>query len=98
MTKDSPRTPGTAVALQYSGEGAPRVTAKGKGEIAERILAAAKEHRIPIQQDPELAHLLSQVGLGEEIPQALYIAVAEVLAFAYGLSGKSPPIKERPKP
>ncbi|MCG7873340.1 MAG: EscU/YscU/HrcU family type III secretion system export apparatus switch protein [Candidatus Thiodiazotropha lotti] len=80
-----------AVALKYDGENTPRLTAKGRGELAEKILALAEEHNIPLHEDVELAALLSQIPLGDEIPQALYRAVAEVIAFAYLLSGKRPP-------
>lgn len=80
--------PSTAVALRYDGVGAPRVTAKGRGEVAERILTLAREHGIPIREDPNLAVLLSTVELGDEVPPALYRAVAEVIAFAYRLAGK----------
>ncbi len=80
-----------AVALHYDGEGAPRVTAKGRGPVAEQILALAREHNVPIQQQPDLVRLLSKVDLGEEIPEALYVAVAEVIAFAFLVSGREPP-------
>lgn len=80
-----------AVSLQYDGESAPLVTAKGSGYIAEQILELAREHNIPIQQDPQLVSLLSQVELNQEIPQVLYEAVAQVLVFAYQLSDKTPP-------
>jgi flagellar biosynthesis protein len=80
-----------AVALRYDGTGAPRVTAKGRAELAERIVAAAREHGIPLQDDPALAAVLSRIPLGEEIPEALYRAVAEVIAFAYLVSGRIPP-------
>lgn len=80
-----------AVALRYEGKGAPRVTAKGRGLTAERILALAEEHGIPLREDPDLVYLLSQLELGDEIPATLYIAVAEVIAFAYRLSGKPGP-------
>lgn len=79
-----------AVSLEYEGSGAPKVTAKGKGYIAQEIIETAKAHNIPIQQDPELINLLSQVELDQEIPEALYEAVAQVLIFAYQISGKSP--------
>lgn len=72
-----------AVALQYDGYDAPKVTAKGQGELAERIIAAAREHNIPLEEDPVLAGLLATVELGEEIPETLYLAVAELLAFIY---------------
>ena len=77
-----------AIALQYDGRNAPRVTAKGENEVAEIIREIAKEHDIPLHEDSVLAMVLSQVELGEEIPPALYLAVAEVIAFAYLLSGK----------
>ena len=79
-----------AVALRYEGTGAPRVVAKGRGEVAEHILAVAREHGVPLQPDAELAGLLAQLDLGAEVPRALYVAVAEVLAFAFHLSGKVP--------
>jgi flagellar biosynthesis protein len=77
-----------AVALRYEGEGAPRVTAKGTGLVAERIARVARENGIPFHRDADLARLLSSVELGQEIPRALYVAVAEVIAFAYRLSGR----------
>ena len=80
-----------AVALEYGGEGAPRVTAKGSGHIAQQILSTAQAHNIPIQQDSELVELLSQVALDEEIPSVLYEAVAQVLIFAYEISEKPIP-------
>jgi len=74
-----------AAALRYDrGESpAPRVVARGDGPIAERILAIAREHNIPIHQDPALVNVLSQLDLDEQIPPALYLAIAEVLAFLY---------------
>ena len=77
-----------AVALKYDGQGAPRVSAKGSGKIAERILELAEEHGTPLQEDHELVELLSQIELGHEIPENLYLAAAEVIAFAYRLKGK----------
>ena len=79
----------TAVALRYSGRGAPRVTAKGEGELAQKILEIAEQHGIPLHEDNELVRLLAQIDIGEEIPQSLYVAVAEVIAFAYLISGKT---------
>jgi flagellar biosynthesis protein len=90
MSTDPPKTPYTAVALRYEGRGAPRVTAKGKGVVAEQILSAAKTHSIPVQEDAELAALLSGIALGDEIPPELYLVVAELLAFAYRLCGRLP--------
>jgi flagellar biosynthesis protein len=84
----------TAVALRYDGRGAPRVTAKGRGEVAERILALAREHRVPVREQAELVQLLALVDLGEEVPPQVYRAVAEVIAFAYRIAGKGPPTPE----
>jgi len=80
-----------AVSLQYDGDNAPIVTAKGTGYIAQQIFEVAKEHNIPIKQDPQLVELLSQVELNQEIPQMLYEAVAQVLVFAYQLKDKPIP-------
>lgn len=82
--------PTTAVALHYDGSNAPKVTAKGSGDVAEQIIALAKEHGIPLQKNKPLVELLSQLDLGDEIPEALYLAVAEIIAFAYMLNGKVP--------
>jgi len=88
--EDGDKTPNIAVALRYDGAGAPLVTAKGKGEIAAQIVAKAREHQIPLREEPELVKLLAKVPLGDEIPRELYVAVAEVIAFAYSLSGRQP--------
>ena len=79
-----------AVALHYDGENAPKVTAKGYGELAQEIINIAHEHNIPLQENSELVFLLSKLELGDEIPEALYIAIAEIIAFAYYLQGKLP--------
>ncbi len=79
-----------AVALYYDGESAPRLSAKGNADIAEKILAIAAEHDIPIREEPELVNVLSTLQLGEEIPKDLYVAIAEIIAFAYMLKGKKP--------
>ena len=79
-----------AVALQYSGDGAPRVTAKGSGELADRIIALAREQGVPLRASRELVGLLAQVELGQEIPDTLYRVVAEVIAYAYWVKGKQP--------
>jgi len=75
-----------AVALTYEhGEFAPRVLASGKGLVAEQIIAKAKEHDIYIHESKDLVGLLMQVDLDENIPPALYQAVAEILAWLYQL-------------
>jgi flagellar biosynthesis protein len=77
-----------AVALKYEPgkDGAPRVTAKGKGLVAERIIELAREGGVPLSEDPDLVGALIQLDFDEEIPPELYRVVAEVLAFAYRLN------------
>lgn len=76
-----------AIALSYNPQenSGPIVKAKGKGKIAENILEKAKEHDIPIYEDPNLVQLLGQLDMNESIPEELYQAVAEVFAFIYRL-------------
>ena len=78
-----------AIALRYSGAGAPRVTATGRGRVAERIAELAEEAGVPIRRDPALVAALGTLELGSEIPEALFLAVAEVLAWAYGLDAQA---------
>jgi len=77
-----------AVALAYkSGMGAPKIVAKGMGEVARKIRAIGAEHGVPLLEAPPLARALHRHGeLDQEIPSALYAAVAEVLAYVYQLS------------
>lgn len=77
-----------AVALHYNGNGAPRIVAKGGGQVAEKILETAREHKVPLQEDAALAATLSRIELGREIPRELFVAVAHVLAFAWAVAGK----------
>jgi flagellar biosynthesis protein len=77
-------------ALKYTGNGAPEVVAAGRGHIAATILARAHEAGVPVHRDPALASALAQLALGQEVPQAMWTAVAEVLAWAYGLQGGRP--------
>ncbi len=90
MANDDDRSE-RAVALAWDGSGAPRVTASGSGETARRIVEIAREHRVPTRSDDDLAAFLAKVPLGDEIPEALYLAVAQVLAFAWQVSGRAPP-------
>ena len=86
MNDDSKRGVRQAVALNYDGgTKPPTVVAKGEYEIAERIVAIAREAGVPLYQSPELAALLARLELDQEIPLELYQAVAEVLAFVYRL-------------
>jgi flagellar biosynthesis protein len=73
------KTP-VASALRYDGSGAPRLIAKGRGPVAEAIIAKARESGVTIEEDPILAEALASVELDAEIPLALYTAVAEVIS------------------
>ena len=93
MNDTEKKSSSVAVALHYSGRGAPRVLAKGNGLVAENIVRIAKSHGIPLDEDAALAAALSRVDLNREIPRELYVAVAQVLAFAWYVVGKRPPVK-----
>lgn len=77
-----------AAAIKYDSakNGAPAITASGKGTIAEKIIELAREQGIPIKNDPDLIQVLSKLKVGSEIPVELYRAVAEILAFVYSLN------------
>jgi len=88
--KETINPPDIAVALKYDGQNAPTISAKGRGDIAQEIIDIALANDVPLDNNPELVKLLSSIPLGDSIPEALYIAVAEVIAFAYLLSDKVP--------
>jgi flagellar biosynthesis protein len=77
-----------AVALEYDGHGAPRVTAKGRGELAERIVETGREHGVAVEENAILAQALSAVELDDEIPEELYRAAAQVIGFVLSLRGE----------
>lgn len=79
-----------AVALRYDPgkDRAPRVTAKGAGEVAERIIQVAREHDIPVKDDADLVEVLSKLEIEREIPPDVYVVVAELLAFVYSVNNK----------
>lgn len=79
-----------AVALQYDGRNAPTVTASAEGDLAEQIIELARQHGIPLFENEPLLNLLKDIGLGEEIPETLYLCIAQVIAFAYKIQGKFP--------
>ncbi|MDY6797385.1 MAG: EscU/YscU/HrcU family type III secretion system export apparatus switch protein [Pseudomonadota bacterium] len=87
---ESRDTTQAAVALTYDGEKAPTITATGTAELAEEIIRIAREHGVPLYENPELAGILARLDLNEEIPETLYRVVAEILAFAFHLQGKTP--------
>jgi flagellar biosynthesis protein len=87
MTKKNEKSR-LAAALKYDPKKheAPLVTAKGRGVIAEKIISLARKNGIPIKEDPGLVQILSKLDIDEQIPPALYKAVAEILAFVYALN------------
>ncbi len=80
----------SAVGLSYDGQGAPKIVAKGHGALADEIIRLAKEHGVLVHEDENLNRLLQQMELGSEIPQELYLLIAELIAFSYVLQGKFP--------
>ena len=86
----------SAVALTYTQtDAAPRVVAKGRGLIAEQIIARAQEHGVYVHESPELVSLLMQIDLDQRIPPQLYVAVSELLAWIYRLE-KGLPVSDNP--
>lgn len=85
--KQTPPTRKVAAALKYAplSNQAPQLIAKGQGVVAEALIRKAQEAGIPIREDRDLVQLLLQLDLDEEIPENLYQAVAEILAFIYQL-------------
>jgi flagellar biosynthesis protein len=77
-----------AVAMRYdpTKENAPRIIAKGQGVTAENIIKVAELHNLPIKKDEDLVELLSKVELDREVPEKLYLAVAEVFSFIYKIT------------
>lgn len=90
MTEQGKAGRETAVALKYDGKRAPTVAASGLDEVAEEIIRIAREHDVPLYENAELAGILARLDLDEEIPETLYRVIAEILAFAFHLQGKTP--------
>ena len=87
MSQDNTRQ---AIALSYDSRNAPTLSAKGDDELAEAILAIAREYEVPIYENAELVRMLARLELGDAIPEALYLCIAEIIAFAWHLKGKAP--------
>lgn len=100
--KDSGKPDKKAAALHYDGENSPRVTAAASGMLAEEIIEIARQHKIPLFENEALLNLLVDIGVGEEIPETLYLCIAQVIAFAYQIQGKFPegwdPLTESVRP
>ena len=88
MNKENLLPPKSAVSLQYKKgkNAAPKITAKGQGWVAENIIKMAQEKNIPIREDKDLLYLLSEIDVGQEVPESLYKVVAELLAWVYQLN------------
>ncbi len=80
-----------AAALRYRppDDRSPKLVAKGSGELAERIIELAREHNIPIREDPDMIAVLSQLDLEKEIPSELYKPIAEILSFVYRINERA---------
>jgi flagellar biosynthesis protein len=90
LKNNTPPNREKAVSLKYDPEvsGSPRVTAKGSGLVARKIIELARKHNIPVKEDPDLIQILSRLELNQEIPPSVYKVVAEILAFVYSLNQK----------
>ena len=78
-----PRLRVAALRYEQPTDRAPKLVARGEGHVAEKILALAREHGIPIHEDRELVDVLARLDLDEDIPGEVYQVVAEILAFLY---------------
>ena len=87
-----------AIALEYGRRESPVISARGSGELAERIIAEARKRGVHIAEDPQLVGLLGQLQVDQEIPEQLYTAVAVILAWAYWLRGMVPGDEKKPGP
>lgn len=86
-----------AVALRYDQQkdAVPRVVASGRGPLAERIVDVAREHDIDIYEDPDLIELLSKLHVDDYIPDKLFLAVAEVMAYVYRINNRMDEAKQK---
>lgn len=82
-----------AVALKYDGENAPLVTATGGGDLADEIIAIAREHGVPLYENAELTEMLGMLELGDSIPHELYLIIAQIIALAYKIKGEGFPLQ-----
>ena len=87
-----------AIALEYGRRETPIISARGSGDLAERIIEEARKRGVYIAEDPQLVGLLGQLQVDQEIPEQLYTAVAVILAWAYWLRGMVPGDEKTPGP
>ena len=90
MSRYDSRATNRAVALKYDGDGAPVVVASGMGYLAERMIEVASESGVPVYEDNSLATMLSQLALGQEIPDALYQAIVEIYVYFLNFDPNDP--------
>lgn len=85
-----PGPPKKAAALAYdkASDSAPKLTAKGRGQVADKIIAIAKEHGIPVQKDADLMEILDKVEIDSEIPLEVYSVVADIFAYIYKVNAQ----------
>ena len=86
--KDDSRKKAAALHYDHARGGAPRVVAKGRGKMAERIVEMARQNNVPLVEDRNLVQMLEALDLNTDIPTELYQAVAEVLVFVYRMNHK----------
>lgn len=93
MSAEQPTPRRRAVALTYDAlvDAAPRVVATGEGVIADKIIELARQHGVPLTEDPVLAQALIKLAPGQQIPVEVYQAVAEIIVFIYRMRGQKLP-------
>lgn len=84
------KKPLQAIAIEYGNNPVPLVVAKGKDDLAQKIIDAAVAAGVPIKKDEELSALLGLLDIDEQVPRSLYTLVAEVLVYTYWLKGMKP--------
>ena len=87
--KHMPKKAAIAVHYEKEFDTAPRIVAKGKGSIAEKIIELARKNAVPLYEDPDLIEVLSKLDLGQEIPSEMYKLIAEVLVYVYRSNNKA---------
>lgn len=78
-----------AIALFYDQINAPKVVARGDGAVAQQIIELARQHGVHLHEDPGLLKQLAHLEIGDEIPEEVYRAIAEIIAFVYWLREQS---------
>ncbi|MFO0944554.1 MAG: EscU/YscU/HrcU family type III secretion system export apparatus switch protein [Planctomycetota bacterium] len=90
----APRRKAAALRYDFEKDNVPRVVAKGQGEMADRIIALAQEHGITIHEDPDLIDMLTKLDVDQLIPEKLFVAVAEVMAYVYRINNRADEVKK----